>query len=469
MSEAFLDDLTALLDAGGVLTAEADRAGYAGDLSVPRGSPFLAVVRPRSAREVAEVLALAGRHGIVVTPRGGGTGLAGGATPSDPRPGVVLSLERMRTIRDLDPVGNTITLDAGVTLHAAQEAARGAGRLLGLDHGGAGSSQVGGNLSTNAGGINVVRYGMARDQVLGIEAVLADGTVLDLLAPLRKNNSGYDLKQLLLGTEGTIGVITAATLRLRPAPKRRATAFVGLASLDDALALLPRAQAALGEAITAFELVPRDGLEFWFAHSGTRREPFAPMTPWMVLLEADSAAEAFDVEAAVSALLEAGLEDGLIKDGAMAASEAQRAQFWGLREGIAIASVEAEAILKSDTAVPIRHIPDFIAAARKAVDAVSPAARGIAFGHVGDGNIHFNVLPAEGEDPETFNARLPAIAVAVEDAAIALGGTVSAEHGIGILKRAALARMKPREQIALMRRIKALFDPENRLNPGKIF
>lgn len=469
MSQTFLNALQSMLGPGGVLTDAEDRAGYAGDLSVPLGSPFLAAVRPATTADTAAVLALCQRHGIVVTPRGGGSGLAGGATPNDPRPGIVLSLERMRAVRDIDTVGNTITLDAGVTLHAAQAAARGVNRMIGLDHGGAGSSQIGGNLSTNSGGNNVLRYGMARDQVLGIEAVLLDGSVLNLLQPLRKNNSGYDLKQLLLGSEGTIGIITAATLRLRPLPAQRATAFVGLERIEDVLTLLERTLSAFGETVSAFELLPCEALDFWFDHLGARKEPFSPLAPWHVLIEVDTTIAALDINAALTAFLGEMLEQGMVTDGAVAASHAQRAEFWKLREGIAIASIEAPAILKSDTAVPIRAIPAFIAQVRQAVDRVSPGARGMAFGHVGDGNIHFNVLPAPGEELASFNGRLEAIAAAIEDVAIALGGTVSAEHGIGSLKRAGLARMKPASDLALMRRIKRLFDPDNLLNPGKIF
>lgn len=469
VTSEFLIELAAITGANGTLVDPADRAGYAGDASVHSGADFLAVARPRTTAEVSAILALATRHGIVVTPRGGGSGLVGGATPIDPRPGIVLSLDRMNALRNLDPVGNTMTLESGVTLHAAQQYARDAGRLLGMEHGGGGSSQIGGNLSTNSGGNNVVRYGMAREQVLGIEAVLMDGTVLDLLYPLRKNNSGYDLKQLLLGAEGTLGVITAATLRLRPAPVHRATAFIGFETLTDALAMLPRAQGELGECITAFELIPGGGVEFHFAYVGARREPFSPLTPWAVLIEVDTAARGFDVESALTDLLAAAMEEGLVVNGAIATSDAQRREFWKLREGLAVAMVESKAVLKSDTAVPIAAIADFIASAITACQAIVPNCRCVPFGHVGDGNIHFNVLPAPGQSDDDFNAVLHLLAAAVEDTAIALGGTVSAEHGIGIIKRDALRRMRPAVQIDLMRQLKAMLDPHNLLNPGKIF
>lgn len=467
MSASLLADLLDRVGPQGLLTG-ADTAGYRGDLARPDGAAFVAVVRPATTAQVSAVLSLCRARGVVVTPRGGGTGLAGGATPADQRPGVVLSLERMTAIRAVEPVGNYLIVEAGVTLHAAQHAAREAGRLLGLDHGGAGSSQIGGNLSTNAGGDNVLRYGMARDQVLGLEAVLVDGTVLDLLRPLRKNNAGYDLKQLFLGTEGTLGVITAACLRLRPAPSRRSTAFLAIDSPAAALAMLERTLETLGETVTAFELLPRTALELHFAHSGTRREPFSPLGDWSLLIEADTAASDFDIEAALNRLLETALEDGLVTDGAIAGSEAQREAFWRLREGAAIAMIETPGTLKSDTAVPLSAIPGFIAAATQAVLAIAPACRPVPFGHIGDGNIHFNVLPPADGELAAFIGILPDLAMVIEDTAIALGGTISAEHGVGSLKRAALRRMLPEPQLDLMGQIKRLLDPDNLLNPGKV-
>ncbi|SEE65554.1 FAD/FMN-containing dehydrogenase [Rhizobiales bacterium GAS191] len=451
-----------------VLDAPADLAGYGGDLARQADNGILCVVRPRSTAELSEVVKICAAAGIPLTPRGGGTGLAGGACPSAEHGSVVVSFERMRKIRALDTTGNSITVEAGCPLREVQQAATEAGRLLGLDHGGAGSSQIGGNLSTNAGGNTVLRYGMAREQVLGIEAVMSDGSILSQLSPLPKNNAGYDLKQMLIGSEGTLGLITAATLRLRPAAKARGTACIGLASLPSVLAFFTRAQTALGEAISAFEVMPRQCLVFHFAHVGATREPFEPVTPWLVLIEADSASSYFDIERALDDLLATRLEDGLVLAGTIAASEAQRQALWQLREGIAEAMIERPGCLKSDTAVPIGAIPEFVERAASAVAAIVPGCVPVPFGHVGDGNIHFNVLAPLGMQAQAFIARWPSLARAIENAALSLGGTVSAEHGIGLVKRDALERMRTPTELALMRAVKTAFDPDGILNPGKI-
>ncbi len=462
-------DLRALLGADGVLDLAADLAGYRGDIACPRGGEILCVVRPRATEELVRVVRACRAAGAAMVARGGGTGLAGGATPAAQGPAVVMSFERMRRIRSLDPVGNVVVVEAGCPLGEAQAAAISIGRLLGLDHGGAGSSQIGGNLATNAGGNNVLRYGMARDQVLGLEVVLADGSLISRLSPLRKNNAGYDLKQLFLGGEGTLGFITAAALRLRPAPVVRATACIGIASPQAALDLLARAQTELGEAISAFELMPRAGLDLHFRHAGATREPYTPATPWTVLIEADSASRHFDLDAAFADLLGSAMADGLALAGTIAASEAQRAALWRLRDGIAVAMIETPGSLKSDTAVPVAAIAAFIAQAGAAVAAIAPGAIPVPFGHVGDGNIHFNVLPPPGADAGDFSARWPELWRAIEDVALVLGGTVSAEHGIGLTRREALARMRTPVELGLMRGVKALLDPDGLLNPGKLF
>lgn len=459
--------LRALVGDDGVLDEAGDLAGYRGDLALQTDGPLLAVVRPRSTVEVAAVVRACCDAGVALTPRGGGTGLAGGAAPSADRPSVVISFERMRAIRHVDTVGDVMLVEAGCSLHEAREAAASAGRLLGLDHGGL-SSQIGGNLATNAGGNNVLRYGMAREQVLGLEVVLADGEVLSLLSPLRKNNAGYDLRQLFLGAEGTLGLITAAALKLRPAPVVRATACLGLPTLDAVLDLFVRARTALGEAISAFEVLPRAGLELHFIHIGRVREPFPTTTPWAVLLEADSASPYFDLSRAVDELFTAALGYGVVVDGTVAASEAQRRALWTLREGIAHAMIETPGSLKSDSAVPVTAIGAFVTEATQAVEKVVPGCRPVPFGHVGDGNIHFNVLPPRGMTGEAFMGRWGEVTEAIEAVALGLGGTVSAEHGIGAIKRMALRRMRSAAEIAAMQRLKAAFDPRGLLNPAKI-
>jgi FAD/FMN-containing dehydrogenase len=460
--------LRALVGDGGVLDQAEDLAGYRGDFARQTDGLILCVVRPRSTEETAAVVKACVAAGVTLTPRGGGTGLAGGAAPAAADRGcVVISFERMRSIRSVDVIGDVMVVEAGCTLHDAREAAAGAGRLLGLDHGGL-SSQIGGNLSTNAGGNNVLRYGMARDQVLGLEVVLADGRVLSQLAPLRKNNAGYELRQLFLGTEGTLGLITAAALKLRPAPVIRATGCLGLETLAAVLDLFVRARAALGEAISAFEVLPRDGLNLHFAHTGKPREPFGVATPWAVLIEVDSASSYFDLARAVEDLFTAAIEDGLVIDGTVAASEAQRQAMWALREGIAVAMIETPGSLKSDTAVPVTAIGAFVRQAGLAVERVVPGCRPVPFGHVGDGNIHFNVLPPVNMPADDFKARWLDLTTAIEDVALGLGGTISAEHGVGSLKRAALRRMRSAVEMEAMQALKTAFDPQNILNPGKI-
>lgn len=463
---AFGDSLRDIVGADGVLDAPDDLAGYRGDLACTSEVDIL-VVRPRATAEVAAVVKLCAAERIAITPRGGGTGLAGGATPY--AGGIVLSFERLRAIRSVDPIGNVMVAEAGCVLQVLQTAAADAGRLLALDHGGAASSQIGGNLATNAGGNNALRYGSARDQVLGLEVVLADGRVFSALAPLRKNTAGYDLKHAFVGSEGTLGLITAAALRLHMLPCVRATACVGVVTAADALALFGEARQEFGDTISAFELIPRSGLELHFRHVGARREPFDPPTPWLVLVEVDSPSRHFPAEAAMAAFAERTVQTGLVLGGTIAASEAQRQALWRMREGLAHAMIDLPAGLKSDTAVPIGRVPEFIARATEAVAAVLPSAVPVPFGHLGDGNIHFNVVPAPDAPAGEFAAHKTALARAIDDVTLQLGGTVAAEHGIGSLKRTALRRMRSAAEIDLMQALKNAFDPSGLLNPDKIF
>ncbi len=464
----FIASLRAVLGDDGVLTDALDIGGYRGDLGVRLGADIECVVRPRSCGEVSTIVRACAQAGYAITPRGGGTGLVGGATPLMDRSHVVLSFERMREIRSLDPIGNVLVAEAGCPLQRIQEAAHEAGRLFGLDHGGAGSSQIGGNLSTNAGGSNVLRYGMARQQVLGLELVLADGTVLNMLRSLPKNNAGYDLNQLFLGSEGTLGLITAASLRLRPAPVCRLTSCLGLRSAQAALSVFVKVREAFGELVSAFELMPRAGLELHFRHAGARHEPFEDTTPWLVLIEVDCATRHINLGAAFEELFEDLLQQGLVLNGILASSEQQRQAMWRLREGIAVAMIETPGALRSDTAVPVAAIPAFLEAAGRAVESVAPNCLPVPFGHIGDGNIHYNVLPPNGLPNMAFETYWPALARVIEDCSIELGGTVSAEHGIGSLKRAAMMRMRSSAECNTMARIKRALDPTATLNPGKI-
>jgi FAD/FMN-containing dehydrogenase len=466
---AIVERLRALVGDGAVLTAPEDLAGYRADSAMRAEAGIVCVVRPADTAAVARVVVACRDAGVPVVPRGGGTGYAGGALPLPGQEAVVLSVERLRRIRAVDPVGNVLVAEAGCTLHEVREAAAAAGRAIGLDHGGAGTSQIGGNLATNAGGNNVVRYGMARDQVLGVEAVLADGTILGPPAALPKSNAGYDLRHLILGSEGTLAVITAAALRMRPEAVGRETALLGLASPEQAIALFVLARGALGEAINAFELMARAGLELHFAHTGAAREPFAERQPWYVLLECESTSRHFDLRAGFEALLAQAIEQGVVRAGAIATSAAQRRSLWSLREGIVHAMGAARYhIVKTDTAVPVARVPEFIARVTADCAARVPGCVPVAFGHIGDGNIHLNVLPPAVADDGALRAAAKDMARAIEDIALGLGGTVSAEHGIGQAKRAALARMRPARELELMRAIKRAFDPQGVLNPGKI-
>lgn len=453
----------------GLLVAPGDLAGYRAD-SVHRVDGGIAcVVRPADTAQAARVVTACRAAGVALVPRGGGTGFAGGSLPIPGQSVVLISLERMRRIRSLDTVGDVLVAEAGCTLYEVQQAAVAANRVLGLDHGGAGSSCIGGNVATNAGGNNVVRYGMARDQVLGIEAVLADGSILGPPSVLRKCNAGYDLRHLLTGSEGTLALITAAALKLRPAPVACATAVLGAASPQKAVALFTLAKSVFGEAVSAFELMSRPALEFHFAHAGAKREPLDRETPWLVLLECESTSRFMDLDAAMHAFFDQALADELVLTGSLAASVAQRRSMWALREGIAIAMGEAKYhIVKTDTAVPIGSAPEFIRRVESDIPRSVPGSRAVAFGHVGDGNIHLNILPPPDMPDAAFRARSKALSRLVDDIALSLGGTVSAEHGIGQGKREALQRMLSTSELSLMRAIKLAFDPDGVFNPGKM-
>ena len=398
--------------------------------------------------------------GVPVVASGGNTGFCGGSIPDQSGTQVVVALSRMNRIRSIDTGGDSIALDAGCILATAREHAAAHGRLLPLSHGGEGSSQIGGNLATNAGGLNVLRYGMARELVLGLEVVLADGRVLDMMRALRKDNTGYDLKQLFVGSEGTLGIITGAVLKLFPVPAQRETALAAIADASKAVQLLAHARSTLGARIAAFELIPRSGLELVLEFDRSAADPFGRPYPWYVLVEQEGEG--------LGNALEAALQAGLIVDAAVAHSEAQRSALWRMRENLAVAQVSDRSNLKNDTSVPIMAIPEFIARATAEVQQVAPGARPIPFGHVGDGNIHFNLSrPAEME-PALFIERWPALVAAVEGVALALGGSISAEHGIGRAKREALVRARSVTELETMRALKAALDPRGLLNPGKL-
>jgi FAD/FMN-containing dehydrogenase len=427
------------------------------------------VVKPANTDEVAAVLAHCNAHGIAVVPQGGHTGMCGAATPDAEGRQIVLSLERMRKIIEIDAAGSTMTVEAGVVLADIQQAAAEAGRLFPLSLGAQGSCQIGGNLSTNAGGVGVLRYGPARSLCLGLEVALADGRIWNGLKKLRKDNTGYDLKQLFIGAEGTLGVITRAVLKLFPPVRQSATAWVAIAGPQAALDLLNAAQVAFGERLTAFEIMPDIAIQPVLQVVPGTRHPLGRAEPWMALIELTGPTPGDDLAEALEAFFGEQLEAGLVSDGALARSEQDRADFWAIREHVAEGEQSYGGSTKHDTSVPVADIPAFIDEASKRVRAYMPEARITAFGHMGDGNIHYNVIRPEDLSFEEFYEHVPEINRIVHDCVAEFGGSMSAEHGLGQIKKAEHARYAPAHELEMQKALKALFDPNGILNPGKLF
>jgi FAD/FMN-containing dehydrogenase len=416
--------------------------------------------KPSSTEEVSRILAACNEAGIAVLPQSGNTGLVGGSTPQGE---VVISLKRMNAIRALDTANESITVDAGVILETVQNAAKQAGKLFPLSLGAQGSAMIGGLISTNAGGVQVLRYGMMRDLVLGLEAVLPDGRVLSGLSGLRKNNTGYDLKQLFIGAEGTLGVVTGATLKLFPRPASTAVAVVSVESPLEAVALLDLVKSLTGGAVSGFELMPKVGLDLVYDHVPGARPPLEGGPDWCVLIELTSG-EPGRAGPMLETALEAAFEKGLVLDGVIAQSETQAAEFWALREAIPEGEKAHGKAVKHDVSVPVSKMGAFIVEATKKAEALVPQARVLAFGHVGDGNVHFNLQSREpGAGDDFLKAAEPATTL-IYDLVDAYDGSISAEHGIGILKQAELKARKPVE-VAVMRQIKAALDPNSIMNP----
>jgi D-lactate dehydrogenase (cytochrome) len=432
------------------------------------GGAALAVVRPASTAEVAAVITICREARLAVVPQGGNTGYCGGATPFDARREILLSLARLNRIRELDDVGFTLTAEAGVVLATAQTAARERGLLFPLSMGSEGSAQIGGALSTNAGGLSVLRYGTARELVLGLEVVLPSGEVLSDLGGLRKDNTGYDLKALFLGAEGTLGVITAAVLKLFPEPRVRETAWLAVPSVAAACRLLGRARRESGDRVVAAEYVSRPSLELVLRHVEGARDPLAAAHAHYLLLELASAEQGSELRATAERILATAFEAGDIEDGALAESQAQRADFWRLRERVPEAERREGGALKHDVSVRIARLPDLLARVEPALRAVAPH-RASVFGHIGDGNLHLNLLPPAGQTLEAFRASAgERLTACVHDTAAALGGSFSAEHGVGVLKVRELERYESRAALALMRTLKRALDPDGLMNPGKM-
>ena len=426
-----------------------------------------AVVQPADTAGVATLLAFCNSEGIAVVPQGGNTSYCGGATPDESGRQLVLSLRRLNKIRSVDAAGFSMVAEAGCLLAQVQQAAADVQRLFPLSLGSEGSCQIGGNLATNAGGTAVLRYGMTRDLVLGLEVALADGSVLSTLSPLRKDNTGYDLKGLFVGSEGTLGVITAACLKLFPAPLSVATAWISLPDPAAALTLLGRLREASGDRTSSCELVPQVALDLVLQHVPGARDPGVARAPWYLLVELSSPAHD-DLDAVLTTALSDAIESGLATDAVLAQSATQRAALWMLRESVPAAQRRAGGSLKHDVSVPLSALPQFIEQGSVLCKELAPEGYLVAYGHVGDGNLHFNLNQRDGTDEADFLDRELPLKRAVHDLVASLGGSFSAEHGVGRLKVGELERYAPPVELELMRRIKQAFDPRSILNPGKV-
>ncbi|SAI55696.1 FAD dependent oxidase [Bordetella ansorpii] len=470
---SLLAELNTLLGPAGVVTNAQDAQPYLNDWWGKSKGHALAIVRPADTGQVAAVVQLCARAGVAIVPQGGNTGLCGGATPpGGDAPCVVMALSRMNRVRGLDPYNQTITVDAGCTLAAVQDAAANADRLFPLSLGSEGTCQIGGNVSTNAGGTAVLRYGNMRDLVLGIEAVLPDGTIWNGLRGLRKDNTGYDLKQLFIGAEGTLGIVTGAVLKLFPRPAAHATAWAALKTLDQAPRLLALARSVCGERITSFEVCSRSQLDLVYRHVADTRDPLNGQGEWVAMIELADMRDAQALQELLEAAMGQALEDGIADDVAIAASQAQSDAIWRIRHSVSEANVREGHSVSHDISVPLSAIGDFT---RQADEALAPLREGgsrLVVGHVGDGNLHYillfphavwEALPA-GQRAD----RAAAITAIVQRTALSLGGSISAEHGIGVAHREELRHAKPAAELAMMRAVKRALDPQGLMNPGKL-
>ncbi|MBO0664163.1 FAD-binding oxidoreductase [Jiella sp. MQZ9-1] len=467
LSEPLRKRFAAIVGPRNVLT---DPAAMAPHLTETRGlfqGKAAMVLKPGSVEEVAAIAKLANETLTPLVPQGGNTGHVGGQSPRSPGQ-VLLSLNRLDTIRAIDPAGRTITVDAGVVLQRVQEAAEAADLFFPLSLGSEGSCQIGGNLASNAGGTGVLAYGNARELCLGIEAVLASGAVYRGLRRLKKDNRGYDLRDLLIGSEGTLGIITGAVLKLFPRPAGREVAYAGVADPTAALALLRIAERHAGAGLTGFEIMPRLALDFVLNHIDGARDPMTAPHPWYVLVEVSSSRSGEDARQTMETLLTEAFSAATVADAAIAQSLSEAKAFWHMRESMSFAQKPEGGSIKHDVAVPVAKVPEFLDQADRAVLAAIPGARICSFGHLGDGNIHYNISQPLGADKDSFLSRWREVNAIVHGIVAALDGTFSAEHGIGLLKRDELARTKPPVEMNLMRDIKRAFDPNNILNPGKL-
>ena len=464
----FLDELASIVGPAYCIAAPDESSPYLTDFRRLFTGSAVAVVKPSTTQQVADIVRACNRHGHPVVPYGGNTGLCGGAAPSANGNEVIISLERMNKVRAVDLTNNMITVDAGCILQHVQEEAVRHDRFFPLSLGAEGTCQIGGNIATNAGGTSVLRYGNTRELVFGLEVVLPSGEIFSDLRGLRKDNTGYDLKQLFIGSEGTLGIVTGAALKLYPARRQVETVFMAADSLDDVLALYIDARERAGEFLSAFELMPRIGLEKALRHVPVVVDPLAEPHNFYVLMELSSSQTLLPLADVLADFVEANLTEERIRDGAIAASMRESGMFWQLREACVEAQRLAGPSFKHDISVPLNAIPRFIEDTTAALLQQFPGVDVVAFGHIGDGNIHYNVCIGDNQTADDFLKGGSQIEAIVYDAVAACGGSFSAEHGIGLLKRDALVRYAAPSAIELMKSLKRVLDPDNRLNPGKV-
>jgi FAD/FMN-containing dehydrogenase len=460
--------LESLLDDGTYLTDFNEIAKYSIDIVGDFESTPLGVMRPRTTEEVSKIMTWCHANKVPVIPQGGNTGLCGGCIPKDIEGAVILSTDRMNQVRDLDVMGNTLTVEAGCVLADVQKLALDNNRFFPVTHGGQGSAQIGGNLSTNSGGNNVLKYGTTRAQVLGLEVVLPDGRIWNGLRALHKDTAGNDLKQIFIGAEGTLGIITAAVLKLRPLAVSRETALVAIKEPADGLWLLRKLQEYVGETVSSFELMSKNAVDTFFAFKPEARIPFGESHPYLCIMEAESPSTFFDLRGAFEAALEDAFNEGKAIDAVIAEADQHRMDFWAIREGMAHAMVEDDSCLKSDTSVPVAQIADFVAQATNEFERLVPGMRATPLGHMGDGNIHFNGQRPLDMDKQTFIEHWDVLKIAVEDISVELGGSVCAEHGVGRIKKKAMSRVKSDVEMDLFRTLKKALDPGGICNPGAV-
>lgn len=462
-----IEQFTTLLGDQNVLVKDADKAGYLVEWRDKYFGRAAAVLRPKTVQEVSAIVKIANAENVGLVPQGGNTGLVGGQIAFDADQQFVVNMSRMNTVREIDAAAYTMTVDAGVVLEAAQNAASDADRLFPMRIGSQGSCQIGGNLSSNAGGTNVVAYGNARELVLGLEVVLPNGEVINGLNKLRKNNTGYDLKNLFIGAEGTLGFITGAVLKLFPKPKGTQAAILAFHSLEQIGAFFTKAKSHAGDGVTGFEVIPRIGIEFLEKHTDVR-DPLETPYPWYALVEVSSQHSFDHAENLMMELVEEGMNEQQVSDGVLATSQAQQAAFWYLREQLSGCQKGEGGSIKTDVSVPISALPTFLPEAIAAVKAYMPDARPCTFGHWGDGNIHLNVTQPVGMDRDDFLNHWDSISDIIHSVTLSYSGSISAEHGIGVMKRDKLSEIKDPASLALMRQIKQTLDPNGIMNPGKM-